>query len=71
MVDIKLVGSPPYYRYQKMSTLALKITAKLGLNVQLDEVNDAEQLFQYNPLDLPRLHANGTLIASRYLSQSL
>ena len=64
-ISLQLFGAPQCHRYQKMRVQALEVAAQLGLAVQLEEVNDSERLSQINPLDLPRLVANGTVIASR------
>lgn len=64
-IYLQLFGAPQCNRYQKMRTQALEVADQLGLAFQLEEVNDTERLSRVNPLDLPRLVANGTVIASR------
>jgi hypothetical protein len=65
MIRIQLWGTPQCRRYQKMRTAVLKAAAELGLEIDLEEINTTDQLSQLNPLDLPRLVANGVVIASR------
>jgi hypothetical protein len=65
MISIQLWGTPLCRRYQRMRTAVLESAAELGLEIELEEINETEQLSQSNPLDLPRLVANGELIASR------
>jgi hypothetical protein len=48
-----------------MRTAAQEAAAELGMEIELEEINDADQLAQSNPLDLPRLYLNGELIAVR------
>ena len=64
-LSLQLIGSPLCRRYQNMRTLVLETTAQLGVDVRLEEITDTERLSQSNPLDLPRLYVNRTLIASR------
>jgi hypothetical protein len=65
MVKIELFGTPQCRRYQKMRTAAQEAAVELGLEIELKEINDSDQLSQSNPLDLPRLYLNGELIAVR------
>ena len=65
MITIQLLGTPLCRRYQRMRVVALETATELGLEIELEEINDTEQLSQSNPLDLPRLYLNGELIASR------
>jgi hypothetical protein len=65
MVMIELFGAPQCRRYQKMRTAVQEAATELGLEIELEEINDSDQLFQSNPLDLPRLYLNGELIAVR------
>jgi hypothetical protein len=65
MVKIEFWGAPHCRRYQKMRTAIQEAAAELGLEIEFEEINDTDRLSQSNPLDLPRLVANGELIASR------
>ena len=65
MVKIELFGAPQCRRYQKMCTAVQKAATELGLEINLEEINDWNHLSQSNPLDLPRLYLNGELIAVR------
>jgi hypothetical protein len=65
MIHIQLWGTPQCRRYQKMRTAVQKAAAALGLEIELQEINDTDQLSQSNPLDLPRLCLEGEVIASR------
>jgi len=65
MVKIELWGTPQCRRYQKMRTSVQDAAAALGLEFELQEINDSGQLAQSNPLDLPRLCLDGEVIASR------
>jgi len=65
MIKIALFGTPQCRRYQKMRTAVQEAAAELGMEIQLEEINDSDQLSQSNPLDLPRLYLNGELIAVR------
>lgn len=62
---LKLFETPQCRRYQKMRTMVFETAAELGVDIQLKEFNDIERLSQSNPLSLPRLYINETLIASR------
>ncbi len=70
MVKIELLGTPQCRRYQKMRTAVQEAAAALGLEIELQEINDADQLAQSNPPDLPRLCLDGELIAVRNPSKS-
>ncbi len=63
-IQLQLFGAPECRRYQKMRTQALEAAAHLGLVAQLEEINDTERLSQSSPLGLPRLVANGVVLAS-------
>ena len=65
MVKIELFGTPQCRRYQKMHSAVKEAMAELGMEIELVEINDSDQLSQSNPLDLPRLYLNGELIALR------
>ena len=64
MTNIKLIGSPYCRRYRKMRSLVIDVAKQLGIPYSFEEVNDTEQLAQINPLSLPRLYINETLITS-------
>lgn len=64
-LSLQLFSTPHCRRYQKMRALALETAAQLGLDVHMEEINDTDWLSQSNPLNLPRLVANGEIIASR------
>jgi Thioredoxin domain len=64
-LPIKLVGSPLCRRYQRMCQQALEAATRLGVEIQLQEVNDPKRLSQANPLNLPQLYIGETLVASR------
>jgi hypothetical protein len=61
----QLVGTTQCRRYQRMRMVILEAAMELGLEIELEEVNDTDQLSQSNPLNLPRLYLNGELIAVR------
>ena len=65
MANIKLIGSSGCRRYQKMRTVAIQEAKHLGISFSFEEVNDMEHLVKLNPLSLPRLYINETLVASR------
>ena len=65
MVSVQIIGSPECRRYQRMRQLILSEAARLNLHIQIDEVTQVEQLWQFNPISLPRLYINGTLVASQ------
>jgi len=65
MVKVELLGTSQCRRYQKMRTAVWEAAAEIGLEIELEEINDVTQLSQSNPLDLPRLYINGELIAAR------
>ncbi|GAB4419380.1 MAG: hypothetical protein Kow002_06920 [Anaerolineales bacterium] len=65
LLSLRLFGTPACRRYQRMRTAALEVAAELGLEVELEEINDTDRLAQSNPLDLPRLAVNGEVIVSR------
>lgn len=63
--QIRLVGSPACRRYHKMRAAVLDAAARLGVQVNLEEVNDTERLSAFNPLSLPRLYIEDKLVASQ------
>jgi hypothetical protein len=65
MVIVQIIGSPDCRRYQRMRQLVLSEAAHLNLHIQIDEVTQVEQLWQFNPISLPRLYINGQLVASQ------
>jgi hypothetical protein len=64
-IYFQLVGTTQCRRYQRMRMVILEAAMELGLEIELEEVNDTDQLSQSNPLNLPRLYLNGELIAVR------
>jgi hypothetical protein len=48
-----------------MRDVAVKTAEQLGLEIQLEEINDTEQLAASNLLIYPRLYIGDQLIASR------
>ncbi len=65
MVHVKLVGSPLCRRYQKMRAGVLREAERLGIAIHVEETGDADDLSQFNPLNLPRLYIEGEMIAQR------
>ena len=65
MVKVQLFGTPQCRRYQKMRTAVLEAAVEIGLEIELEEINDANQLAQSSLLNLPRIYLNGELLASR------
>ena len=65
MANIKLIGSSGWRRYQKMCAVAIREAERMGIPFSFEEVNDMEHLARLNPLNLPRLYINETLVASR------
>ena len=65
MVIVKIIGTPECRRYQKMRQLVVNEAARINLPIQIDEINEMEQLWQFNPISLPRLYINGNLVASQ------
>lgn len=64
MIQVKLFGSPTCRRYRRMRELILEQAQRLGIQIDLIEIGDAESLSRINPLSLPCLHINERLIAS-------
>jgi hypothetical protein len=64
-IPIKLVGSPACRRYQKMRAVILDVATRLGVQVNIEEVDEAEKLSQFNPLSFPRLYIGDELVASQ------
>ena len=48
-----------------MRAVAIQEAERLEIHFSFEEVNDMEHLVQLNPLSLPRLYINATLVASR------
>ncbi len=65
MVIVKIIGAPECRRYQKMRQLVLNEASRLNVPIQIDEITEMEQLWQFNPISLPRLYINGNLVASQ------
>jgi hypothetical protein len=65
MITVTLYGAPDCRRYQKMRTLVLNEAARLNLPIQIDQFTETEQWVYFNPLSLPRLYINDTLVASQ------
>lgn len=66
-LEARLFGTPACRRYQRMRVWLTAEAARLGLSLDLSEINDMEQLSQFNPLSLPRLYLGKTLVASQNL----
>ena len=62
-VTIQLWGSPTCPRYQRMRRTVLNEAQRLGVDVRLEEINDAGHLAGVNPLHLPQLRRNGQVLA--------
>ncbi len=62
-VVIQLWGSPTCPRYQRMRRTVLEEAQRLGVDIQLDEINDARQLAMVNPLHLPQLRMGDRILA--------
>jgi len=70
MIQIKLLGSPTCRRYKKMRACVIEEAERLKVDIQLEEIDDAKVLSQFNPLSLPRLLVGGNLIASQNLPRA-
>jgi len=65
MTTITLYGTPACRRYQKMRDGVLKEAERLGIAIELEEIGGTESLSKINPLSLPRLYIDETLVASQ------
>lgn len=65
MINIRILGTPLCHRYQRMLISAQEAAVELGLEIQLEEINDTERLAQSNPLDLPKMVIDDVVIATR------
>lgn len=65
MFTVTLYGTPSCRRYRKMRAVILAEAQKLGVEIQLTEIGDAESLSKINPLSLPRLYIGDELLASQ------
>lgn len=60
---LQLWGSPTCPRYQRMRRTVLNEAQRLGVDVQLEEINDAGRLAGVNPLHLPQVRMGERVLA--------
>lgn len=65
MVTIKLVGSPHCHRTERIRVLVERVIQKMDIPCRLIELNDLDEMSQYNPLNLPMLFVGKELVAVR------
>ena len=63
MISLRLLGSPTCHRYQRMRQVVLDEAQRLGVDVRLEEINDAGRLARVNPLHLPQLRLGERVLA--------
>ena len=62
-ITIELWGVATCRRYQRMRRAVLEGAQRLGVNVRLEEINDAGRLARVNPLHLPQLRMGERVLA--------
>lgn len=70
MKRVTLYGTPSCRRYQRMRDLILTEAQKLGVEIDLTEIGDTENLSKINPLSLPSLYVGDELVASQNLPRA-
>jgi hypothetical protein len=63
MIKFRLYGVSSCRRYVKMRTIVTNEAKRLGIELNLEEIDELESLSQFNPLSLPRLYIQDNLVA--------
>lgn|GEM_PF-1473259 len=65
MIKIRLYGVSSCRRYIKMRSIVTNEAKRLGIEINIEEIDELEALSQFNPLSLPRLYIQDNLVASQ------